>query len=119
MSKASSDLTNAVIAHIYKAGGYAWRASSVGVFDTKQMRHRAAAKKGVADVLACYKGILVAVEIKIGTDRLSDEQEGFMRNIEHHGGKAIVAKTFEQFEEAWAKAVEDIHLRTEISTVSP
>ena len=109
MSKASSDLTNAVIAHIYKAGGYAWRASSVGVFDTKMMKHRAAAKKGVADVLSCYKGILIAIEIKIGTDRLSDEQEGFMRNIEHHGGRSIVAKTEDQFKEAWAEAVKDIH----------
>lgn len=108
MSKASSDLTNAVIAHIYKAGGYAWRASSVGVFDTKQARHRAAAKKGVADVLSIYHGILIAVEIKIGTDRLSDEQEGFMRNIEHHGGRAIVAKTEDQFKEAWAAAIAGI-----------
>lgn len=97
MSKASADLTNQVINHIYRAGGYAWRATSVGVFDTKQMHFRAAAKKGVADVLACFKGRLIAIEIKIGTDRLSDEQEGFMRNVQHAGGVAIVAKTYEEF----------------------
>ena len=100
---AASELTNNIINHIYRQGGYAWRASSVGVFDTKEMHFRASAKKGVADVLACYKGILIAVEIKIGKDRLSDEQEGFLKNIQAAGGKAIVAKTFEQFTEEWKR----------------
>ena len=107
MSKASAELTNQVIDHIYRFGGYAWRASSVGVFDTKQMHFRAAAKKGVSDVLAVYKGRLIAVEIKIGTDKLSDEQNGFMRNIEHAGGVAIIAIDFEQFRVAWDQATRD------------
>ena len=105
MSKASAELTNSIIDHVYRAGGYAWRASSVGVFDTKQMHFRAAAKKGVSDVLACFKGRLVAVEVKIGTDKLSEEQQGFMRNIEHHGGVAIVATDIEQFKAEWAEKV--------------
>lgn len=113
MSKASADLTNQVIDHIYKAGGYAWRASSVGVFDTKQMHFRAAAKKGVSDVLACFKGRLIAVEIKIGKDKLSDEQIGFMKNVEHAGGVAIVATDFESFKEKW---VEVLHISPELST---
>jgi len=105
MSSPANDLTNQVINHIYLAGGFSYRSSSVGVFDTKRMHFRAAAKKGVADVIGCFKGRFIAVEIKIGTDRLSDEQEGFMRNIEHVGGKAIVAKDLEGFKEAWAKVV--------------
>lgn len=116
MSKASADLTNQVINHIYRAGGYAWRASSVGVFDTKQMHFRASAKKGVSDVLACYKGILVAIEVKIGKDTLSDEQKGFMRNIEHAGGYAIVATDPEAFREEWEKIAKAIHIRTGLST---
>lgn len=107
MSKAN-DLTNAIINHIYLAGGYAWRASSVGVFDTKRMHFRAAAKKGVADVLACYRAHLVAVEIKIGTDRLSDEQEGFIKNIQATGGIAFVARDFEDFKQKWTDEVERV-----------
>ena len=102
---AANELTNQVIDHIYKAGGYAWRASSVGVFDTKQMHFRAAAKKGVADVLACFRGRLIAVEIKIGTDRLSDEQDGFIRNVEAAGGVAFVARNFEDFRTQWEERV--------------
>ena len=106
MAKASAELTNAVIGAVYKEGGYAWRAASVGVFDTKQMHFRASAKKGVSDVLACYKGRLIAIEIKIGTDTLSDEQKGFMRNIEHAGGFAMVISTIEDFELRWAEMKE-------------
>ena len=115
MSQAS-DLTNQVINAIYRAGGYAWRAASVGVFDAKKMHFRATAKKGVSDVLACYKGYLVAIEIKIGTDRLSDEQRGFMGNIEHAGGYSMVISDLKDFEERWAEVVKAIHLRTQLST---
>ena len=97
MTRASADLTNQVINHIYSVGGYAWRAASVGVFDTKKMHFRATAKKGVSDVLACYKGRLFAIEIKIGSDRLSDEQIGFMSNIEHAGGVAMAITDFDDF----------------------
>jgi len=97
----ATTLTNNVIDYIFRQGGYAWRASSVGVFDSKQQHFRAAAKKGVADVLACYHGHLVAVEIKIGKDHLSDEQQGFIENVKHYGGIAFVAKDLEDFIGQW------------------
>src|SRR3990167_3031974 len=101
----ASNLTNQIIDYIYSVGGYAWRASSVGVYDTKTHAYRTAPKKGVSDILACYKGRLVAVEIKIGKDRLSDEQIGFMRNIQHVGGIAFVATDFESFINSWSLLV--------------
>lgn len=100
MSEATT-LTNKIINHIYSSGGYAWRASSTGVYDQKAGAYRTAAKKGVSDVLALFKGKFIAIEIKIGKDRLSLEQEGFMRNIQHAGGEAFVAKDFESFCSSW------------------
>ena len=100
---AANELTNKVIDYIYRQGGYAWRASSVGVYDTKLQTFRTAAKKGVSDVLACYKGRLVAIEIKIGKDKLSPEQVGFTRNIIHAGGEAFVAVDFDSFLSSWKK----------------
>lgn len=97
----ATELTNQIIDYVYRQGGYAWRASSVGVYDSKMQKFRAAAKKGVSDVLVCFMGNLVAVEVKIGKDRLSDEQVGFMRNIDHAGGHSIVASDFEQFVVSW------------------
>ena len=100
---AANELTNQIIDHVYKAGGYAWRASSVGVFDSKRAMFRASAKKGVADILACFKGQLIAVEVKIGKDRLSPEQEGFLENISAVGGNTFVAGSFDGFCAWWAE----------------
>lgn len=71
------------------------------MFDKQKGLFRTAPKKGVADILACYKGRLIAVEVKIGKDRLSPEQEGFLKNIEHYGGSSCVARTLEDFEDWW------------------
>jgi len=49
-------------------------------------------------------GQLIAIEIKIGKDRLSDEQTGFLENVKACGGKIFVAKTFEDFEKWWMES---------------
>ena len=101
--KATNELTNNIIDFIYRQGGYAFRASSVGVYDTRRQTFRTAAKKGVADILAVYKGRFVAIEVKIGKDRLSPEQVGFIENIKHAGGHAFVVSDFEQFKHQWTE----------------
>jgi Holliday junction resolvase len=100
MSQAT-ELTNQIIDFVYRQGGYAWRASSTGVYDQQRQSFRTSAKKGVADVLACLDGRLIAIEVKIGKDRLSAEQEGFLANIKHAGGLAFVAKDFDSFQDEW------------------
>lgn len=100
---AASELTNNVIDFIYRQGGYAWRSSSVGVFDSKRAMFRASAKKGVSDILAVFKGQLIAIEIKIGKDRLSPEQEGFLLNVSAAGGNTFIASDLAAFENWWAK----------------
>lgn len=103
----ATELTNKIIHQFYTDGAYAWRQSSTGVYDEKAGHYRTAAKKGVSDILACFKGMLIAIEIKIGSDRLSDEQKGFRDNILHVGGFAATVSDFEEFEEWWgAKRVE-------------
>ena len=103
MSQAT-ELTNQVIDYIYRQGGFSWRASSTGIFDQAKQSFRTAPKKGVSDILAVYKGRLIAVEVKIGKDKLSPEQVGFMANVVHAGGIAFVATSFEQFKEQWIVA---------------
>ena len=96
MSK-SNELTQQIIAFIYKSGGFAWRNNSVGIFDRSRGIYRTAPKKGVSDILACFKGQLIAIEVKIGKDRLSPEQTGFLKSIQHAGGIAFVATSYENF----------------------
>ena len=102
MSKAS-DLTNQIIDHIYKHRGYAWRASSVGIYDQQKHSFRTSPKKGVSDILACHQSFLVAIEVKIGKDKLRPEQEGFLRNVENVGGITMIVKTFDDFKKQWSE----------------
>jgi hypothetical protein len=97
----ANKLTAMIINHIYSAGGYAWRAQSSGLFDRAKGSYRSAPKVGVSDVMACWRGRMVAIEIKIGKDSLRPEQVGFMANVIHAGGAAFVAKTFPEFLKEW------------------
>ena len=109
MSK-STELTNQIIDFIYRQGGYAWRQNSTGIYDQKRGIFRPGSKKGVSDILAVIppNGRLVAVEIKIGKDRLSPEQEGFLKNVEYVGGLSFVARDLESFEEWWTNHIPDV-----------
>jgi hypothetical protein len=100
-TRPAAELTNNIIEFIYRQGGYAWRASSVGVYDQNRHSYRTAAKKGVSDILACYRGILLAIEVKIGTDRPSPEQEGFLANVRAAGGLSTISHDFEEFTSWW------------------
>jgi hypothetical protein len=48
-------------------------------------------------------GLYVAIEVKIGNDRLSQDQVLRRDEVERAGGKYIVARTFEQFKKEWEK----------------
>jgi len=100
LSKAN-DLTQEILKHIFSVGGFAWRANTVGVFDPVRRIYRTAPKKGVSDVLGCFHGLFIAVEVKIAKDTLSPEQEGFIESINHAGGHAFVVHTFDEFVETW------------------
>ena len=47
---------------------------------------------GVSDVLACVKGRMVCVEIKVGRDTQKPEQRRFQTAVEHAGGVYILAR---------------------------
>lgn len=98
---AANKLTNNIIDFIYRQGGYSWRSSSLGIYDQRVGSYRTAPKKGVSDILACFKGQLIAIEVKIGKDRLSPEQEGFLMNVSAAGGNSYVAHDFAGFAEWW------------------
>ena len=93
---------------------YAWRSSTTGI--PTQLGWRCSPKKGVSDILAvcavkcdtgqphASHGVLFAIEVKIGSDRLSAEQDGFLKNIEHVGGHGFVAKDLDSFT-AWFSSI--------------
>ncbi len=48
-------------------------------------------KKGVLDIIATIKGRFVAIDAKIGRDRLKPDQVNFSQAVERAGGIAFAA----------------------------
>lgn len=62
--------------------------------------HDPLAVKGVADIIACWKGRAIAIEVKSATGRVRPEQIQWLRDWEKNGGLAMVARSVGAVE-AW------------------
>lgn len=54
--------------------------------------------KGVGDIIGLHRsGTFVTVEVKIGSDRLSDDQTQWLARVQGFKGRAVVVSTFQEF----------------------
>lgn len=89
---------------LFNDGAFPFRVNTTGTYDPATGKFRASnATKGVSDVLASYQGRLLALEVKIGSDKQRPEQVGFQKNIEYTKSVYLIVKTFEQFLLDWNK----------------
>jgi hypothetical protein len=110
--KGANELTKSIEAYIRYHGNYADRINNTGIYDTKLKKFRKSnTRKGIADIMATKKiehqgkffAVTVAIEIKYGTDKLSEYQLRIKDDIERAGGVYIVARTWDQFIIDWNK----------------
>jgi len=82
----------------------------MGVYDAKRGTYRkGGTRRGIADIMATKKiqhgdrtiGLTVAIEVKIGKDRLSEHQLAVKEEVERGGGVYMVAKDWDQFIRDW------------------
>lgn len=68
----------------------------MGVFHWKQHQGLGSAP-GVADIIGCYDGRLLAIELKAPGKRIKPDsaQQRFLDNVHEHGGIAIEADSVE------------------------
>jgi len=87
---------------IFDMCGYeVWRQNNAAVYDEKkQVFRKNSAKRGVSDIIGYHRktGVFIAVEIKVGKDKLSHEQTLFLRGIIRSGGVGLVIKRYEDLE---------------------
>jgi len=70
----------------------------MGVWDAKLGKFRTSGtKKGIPDIIGIYKGRFISIEIKIGSDRQSEEQKEREEEIKEAGGQYWIAKDFDKF----------------------
>lgn len=113
-SKESTELARQILTYFdknFQDEVYAWRQNTTGIPDGKG-HLRTAAKVGITDIVACAFGAFVGIEIKTGKDRLRVEQIGFIKNIKHRKGIAIVVHDFEDFLSQWETVWEGIIKKT-------
>lgn len=81
---------------------FAWRSNNVGVFDPARKCFRSfTGLKGVSDILGILpEGRLLAVECKIGKNKLTPEQEWFLAEVNRLGGVGLEVRCLASLEQA-------------------
>ena len=85
MRQKESELTSAIRSLLKTAGVFAW----------KNWSGPMSSPKGIADILGCWQGRFVAIEVKRPGGRTTPEQERFLEAVRRHGGIAFVARSID------------------------
>lgn len=98
----ANGLTRAIVDYLTYIGGNFTRVNTMGTprkdpRTGKMFWSKSTTQKGTADIVGVYRGKYVAVEVKIGADRQSKDQQAEQKRVESSGGVYIVAKSFEDF----------------------
>jgi len=51
---------------------------------------------GVADIIGCYQGRMIAIELKSPNGKATPDQERFIQNVNDAGGIAFVARSIDE-----------------------
>lgn len=101
--KDANGLTACIVDYInFQPTSMAWRVNNMGVYDSKLGKYRnPGTRKGIADISAIRDGQAWQIEVKKGSDKLSEHQDKFKQDVERARGVYCVAYSFEQFLTRW------------------
>ena len=89
-------LTREAIRIFTMCGFECWRQNNGGVYDpTKKVFRANSSTPGISDIIGYHRktGIILAIEIKTGRDKLTPYQIRFLQSIKNAGGYAYVVRT--------------------------
>ncbi len=66
-----------------------------GIWHWKQWQGPMSEPKGVSDILGCFEGKLLAIEVKVPGREPSPDQLQFIDGVNHYGGIGFVAHSVE------------------------
>lgn len=95
-------LTKEAIRVFSLCGFYCYRNNNGGIYDAKFGGYRRnSSTPGISDIIGYEKktGKFLAVEIKVGADKLSPYQQRFLDGVASSGGYAYVVKTVDDLTE--------------------
>lgn len=92
----ANELTAYAVKVFRQQGFFCWRENTTGVWDAKANAYRRTpgSMTGKSDVIGFHRvtGQFLACEIKVGADRLRQEQEEFLLAVKMAGGLALVVR---------------------------
>ena len=100
------DIQKAIIAYLTLIGAAVVRVNS-GLLPTpagRRVRFNRASRGNCSDVLACWRGLFIAVEVKRPGGKPTAGQSEFLADVERNGGVAVVATCVGDVERAVIKA---------------
>lgn len=96
----TNNITKAIINYLLSEGHSASRVNVQGQYDDKlRVWRKSGARKGVLDIIGCIKpdGRFIAIDVKVGDDKLSPEQSEFIMEIRRAGGIAFDVSSYKDF----------------------
>ena len=96
------DLQTRIIQMITDRGGVATRVNSGGSISKRGGRIKLA-EAGTSDIIACYRGQYLAIEVKYGDEKPSKKQQEFGVRVEAAGGWFIVARGLSDFDNVFTE----------------
>ena len=104
-AETANGLTKKIVLHIRANGGFATRLQSTGLYRADLKRYVESQQVGgMGDVVAVINSHFVSVEVKIGRDKLSEQQIRTIAALEQAGASCFVAHSFDEFE-TWFTAL--------------
>jgi hypothetical protein len=91
MSVPHDDLVRSIRLYLSEVDGLSIKVDTPGLLFDKCGTPVKIGTKGVLDINACLKGRFIAIDAKIGRDRLSPTQVNFADSVERAGGIAFAA----------------------------
>lgn len=91
MAQAHEDLVRSIRLFISEVGGLSIPTPTPGLLFDKVGRPVKIGRKGVLDIHACLRGRYIAIDAKIGRDKLKREQLAYASAVEAKGGIAFAA----------------------------
>jgi len=94
----ANSLTQQALTVLKLNGWHVYRNNNAGVYDpTKKVFRANSTTKGISDIIGFNKqdARFIAVEVKVGRDKLSIEQKQFLEDVNKAGGVGIECRSID------------------------
>lgn len=89
-----SDIQAAILQYLAMRRHFHFRCNT-GAYKTEHGSFIRFGSKGAADIFVCAKGMMIGIEIKTASGKLSEDQEAFGQALKAAGGIYIVARSID------------------------